>query len=171
MKKDSKEQQTKQQEKVEENAKCEPYQPQQAEDKSSEYLDLAKRIQAEFENFRKRTDVELTRARQEGEISVIEAFLPSLDTFKIAKKSISDPKVLEGVEMVENSILSALNKLGVEKIDAVGKMYDHNLHNVIAVAKDDSKQNDIILDEFQAGYKYKDKVIRYSKVIVNKKED
>ena len=140
-------------------------------DKSAEYLELAKRIQAEFENFRRRTDSELKRAREDGEISVIEAFLPSLDTFKVAKKSICDEKVLSGVEMIENSIFSALKSLGVEKIEAVGNAYDPHLHNAIAVMRDEGKENDIILDEYQAGYKFKDKVIRYSKVIVNKKED
>ena len=135
----------------------------------NEYLELARRIQAEFENFRKRTETELTRARQEGEISVIEAFLPCLDTFKIAKKSITDQKVLEGVEMIENNILATLEKLGVEKIEAIGQKFDHNLHNVIAIMRDEDKEEDIILEEYQAGYKYHDKVIRYSKVIVNKK--
>lgn len=140
-------------------------------DKSAEYLELARRIQAEFENFRRRTDIELKRAREDGEISVIEAFLPSLDTFKVAKKSISDEKVLSGVEMIENSIFSALKSLGVEKIEAIGCAYDPHLHNAIAVMRDEGKENDIVLDEYQAGYKYKEKVIRYSKVIVNKKED
>ncbi len=176
----------------EDEIKCEEYSPGQEENqeegckcgeecdcsekcacqsKEAEYLEMAKRIQAEFENFRKRTDLELTRARQEGEISVIEAFLPCLDTFKIAKKSITDPTVLEGVEMIETNIFQTLQKLGVEKIEAVGQPYDHNLHNVIALTKVDDKEDGIILDEYQAGYKYKDKVIRYSKVIVNKKED
>lgn len=140
-------------------------------DKSAEYLELAKRIQAEFENFRRRTDIELKRAKEDGEINVIEAFLPCLDTFKVAKKSIEDPKVLSGVEMIENGILQALKKIGVEKIDAIGSTYDPHLHNAIAVMRAEDKENDIILDEYQAGYKYKDKVIRYSKVIVNKKED
>ena len=73
--------------------------------------------------------------------------------------------------MIENSILETLKNIGVEKIDAIGKVYDPHLHNAIAVMKDESKENDIILAEYQAGYKFNDKVIRYSKVIVNKKED
>ena len=140
-------------------------------DKSAEYLDMARRLQAEFENFRKRTFFDIKKAREDGEIAVIEAFLPALDTFKVAKKSISDEKVLEGVEMIENNIFEALKKLGVSKIESVGVKYDPDLHNVIALSKDAGKDDDIILDEFQAGYKYKDRVIRYSKVIVNKKED
>ncbi len=135
------------------------------------YLDLAQRLQAEFENFRKRTHFEMIKAKEDGQISVIEAFLPCLDTFKVAEKSISDKQVLEGVKMIELSILEALKKLEVEKIEAVGEKYDPNLHTAIAVACVGDKENDIILEEYQAGYKFKNRVIRYSKVIVNKKED
>lgn len=141
------------------------------ESKEKYYLDLAQRLQAEFENFRKRSFFEMKKAREDGQISVIEVFLPCLDTFKVAKKSITDPQVLEGVEMIESSIREALKKLEVEKIEAVGKKYDPNLHSALAVASVKGKENDIILEEYQAGYKFKDRVIRYSKVIVNKKED
>lgn len=151
-------------EKCQKNCSC-------GEDKATEYLDMAKRLQAEFENYRKRTFFELKKAKEDGEINVIEVFLPCLDTFKVAKKSITDPKVLEGVEMIENNISQALEKIGVQKIESIGQKYDPNLHNVIAIANVADKENDIILDEYQAGYKYNDRVIRYSKVIVNKKED
>lgn len=151
-------------EKCQKNCSC-------GEDKVNEYLDMAKRLQAEFENYRKRTFFELKKAKEDGEINVIEVFLPCLDTFKVAKKSITDPKVLEGVEMIENNISQALEKIGVKKIESIGQKYDPNLHNVIAIASVEDKENDIILEEYQAGYKYNDRVIRYSKVIVNKKED
>ncbi len=147
------------------DCKCE------SEDKSLEYLDLARRVQADFDNYRRHASEQVDKARISGQVSVIEAFLPCLDTFKEAKKVITDPSVLEGVNMIENKIISALSELGVEKIDAIGQKYDAHLHNAIAVMRDEQKENDIILDEYQAGYKFKDKVIRYSKVIVNKKED
>ncbi len=140
-------------------------------DEKDRYLALAQQVQADFDNFRRRSREEIDRAKMVGQVSVIEAFLPCLDTFKEAKKSISDESVLQGVEMIENKILSTLAEIGVEKIESIGQVYSPHLHNVIAVMKDESKENDIILDEFQAGYKYKDKVIRYAKVIVNKKED
>ena len=140
-------------------------------DKSEEYLNLARQIQADFENFRRRTIEDLKQARFSGQASVIEAFLPCLDTFKEAKKSISDAEVLKGVEMIENKINEALKQIGVEKIISIGEKYNPHLHNAIAVRKDDSKENDIILEEYQAGYKFNDKVIRYAIVSVNKKED
>lgn len=141
------------------------------EDEAGQYLAMAQRLQADFDNYRKRVAEQLDFQKMEGKRSVIEVFLPCLDTFKEAKKSITDEKVLSGINMIENKIVSTLNGLGVEKIDAVGQKYDHNLHEVIAVMHDESKEDDIILDEFQAGYKFNGKVIRYSKVVVNKREE
>ena len=135
-----------------------------------DYLALAQRIQAEFENYRRRMADQLVIERQEGIVSVINVFLPCLDTFKEAKKSITDEKVLEGVNMIENKIMDALGRLEVERIEAVGQKFDPNFHDVIAVMHNQNYDDDIILEEYQAGYKYKGKVIRYSKVIVNKKE-
>ena len=135
-----------------------------------DYLALAQRIQAEFENYRRRMADQLVIERQEGIVSVINVFLPCLDTFKEAKKSITDEKVLEGVNMIENKIMDALDRLEVERIESVGQKFDPNFHDVVAVMHNENYDDDIILEEYQAGYKYKGKVIRYSKVIVNKKE-
>lgn len=143
----------------------------QNDDKAGQYLALAQRLQADFDNYRKHVAEQLDYQRNEGIKSVIEVFLPCLDTFKEAKKTISDEKVLAGVNMIEEKINNALKSLKVEKIDAVGQKFDHNLHEAIAFMKDESKENDIILEEFQAGYKFNGKVIRYSKVIINKRED
>lgn len=139
--------------------------------KEEEYLNMARVIQADFDNFRKKSYEQILQARQEGEIEAIEAFLPALDSFNEAKKMITDEKVLEGVEMIEKKILEALKMLGVEKIEAEGKPFDHNLHNAILVTHDNSLDDDVVSAEYQAGYKFKDKVIRYSQVIVNKKEE
>lgn len=139
-------------------------------DKNNQYLNLAKQIQADFDNFRRHAVEDIKKSRLDGQISVIEVFLPCIDTFKEAKKSINDENILKGIEMIEENILNALNNIGVEKIDSIGKKFDPHLHNVIAVMKDENQENDIILDEFQAGYKFNDKIIRYAKVIVNKKE-
>lgn len=132
------------------------------------YLAMAQRLQADFDNYRKHVAQQLDYQREEGKKSVIEAFLPCLDTFKEAKKSITDEGVLAGINMIEEKILNTLKNLKVEKIPSIGNVYDHNLHEVIAVMRDESKENDVILEEFQAGYTLNGKVIRYSKVVVNK---
>lgn len=140
----------------------------QLEEQARQYLDMAQRLQADFDNYRKRVAEQLDAQKQEGIKSVLEVFLPCLDTFKEAKKSITDEKILQGVEMIEDKIKSALKTLNVEKIETVGRKFDHNLDEVIATRHDENFEDDIILDEFQAGYKFNGKVIRYAKVIVNK---
>ena len=139
--------------------------------KEEEYLNMARVIQADFDNFRKKSYEQMALAKQEGEIQAIEVFLPAIDAFSEAKKVITDEKILAGVEMIEKKIFEALKILGVEKIEAVGKKFDHNYHNAIAVINDNSLDDDVVQTEYQAGYKFKDKVIRYSQVIVNKKEE
>ena len=151
-------------EKIEEEAN-------KSETQTIDYLDMARRIQADFDNYRRHAQEEIKKARLDGQISVIEIFLPCLDTFKEAKKNIQDENILKGFEMVENKINEALTSLGVEKMECIGQKYDPHVHNVIAVMRNDEYENDIILDEYQAGYKLNDKVLRYAKVIVNKKED
>lgn len=133
-----------------------------------QYLALAQHLQADFDNYRRHVAEQLDYQREEGKKSVLSVFLPCLDTFKDAKKNISDESVLAGINMIENKILDALKSLKVEKIETIGNKFDHNLHEVIAVMKDETKENDVILDEFQAGYTLNGRVIRYSKVIVNK---
>lgn len=139
-------------------------------DSNDDYLALAKQIQADFENFRRHAIEDIKQAKIAGQASVIEVFLPCLDTFKEAKKSINDQEILRGVEMIENKIIDALKNLGVEKIESVGEKYNPHIHNVIAVLNVADKENDVIVDEYQAGYIFNGKVIRYAKVIVNKKE-
>lgn len=136
-----------------------------------EYLDLARRVQADFENFRRHAIEDIKKARVDGQISVIEAFLPCLDIFKEAKKSIADENVLKGVEMIENKILSSLESLGVKKVQSIGEVYNPHVHNVIAVVRKEELENDIIVEEYQSGYEFNGKIIRDAKVIVNKKED
>lgn len=136
--------------------------------KVDQYLEMAQRLQADFDNYRKRVAEQLDYQRQEGVKSVIEVFLPCLDTFKEAKKNIADESVLAGINMIEGKILDSLKTLNVEKIASIGEKFNPNLHNVIAVMSDDSKDEDVILEEYQSGWTINGKVIRYSKVVVNK---
>lgn len=135
---------------------------------AEEYLNLARVIQADFDNYRKRSADQIEKAKIDGISQTVELMLPSLDAFKKAKENIKDANTLSGINMLEKAILSSLEKLGVEKIPAVGLPLDPNVHNVLAVAKNPQQEDGIILEEFQAGYKMKDKVIRCSQVLVNK---
>lgn len=167
-KKDTKE--AKEEPKVEEkeNAKDENLEQDKNKVLAEEYLNLARVIQADFDNYRKRSLEQIEKARVDGIVEAVELILPSLDAFKKAKENIKDENTLSGINMLEKAINLGLEKLGIEKIEAVGLPLDPNVHNALAVAKDEQKEDGIVLDEFQAGYKMKDRVIRCSQVLVNK---
>ncbi len=166
--KDKQEQKPKQEEQPKEEPKAEEVETDKNKALADEYLNLARVIQADFDNYRKRSIEQIEKAKTDGIAQAVELMLPSLDAFKKAKENIKDENTLSGINMLEKAINSGLEKLGVEKIQAVGLPLDPTVHNALAVAKDEQKEDGIILDEFQAGYKMKDKVIRCSQVLVNK---
>lgn len=139
---------------------------------ANEYLNMARVIQADFDNYRKRSAESIRQAKIDGIVSAVEVILPSLDVFKKAKQMIKDENAIKGIEMVENEINNSLKTLGVEKIETTNAQFNPNIHNALAVVEDKTKPNNCIIEEYQAGYKMGDKVIKYSQVIVNKlKED
>lgn len=137
-------------------------------DLAEEYLTMARVIQADFDNYRKRSIESIKKAKQDGTISAVECILPCIDVFKSAKDMIKDASALKGIEMVETEMLSALSKLGVNKIETKGAMFDPNLHNALSVMENKDLKDGQIIEEYKAGYTIGDKVIRYSQVIVNK---
>lgn len=141
------------------------------ESKVIDYIQTAQRLQAEFENYRKHSQEQINQSKMDGKIDAIRELIPVLDSFANAKKMVTDEKMLEGFNLIETQIVNAFKNMGVEKIDTKNQHFDPTLHNALAVQNNDELDNDIIIDEYQAGYKIKDKIIRYSQVIVNKKEE
>ena len=142
----------------------------QEPDLATEYLNLAKQVQADFDNYRKRTVEDIKKARIDGLVDAVKVILPALDVFDVALKQITDEKALEGINMVKTQLEKALIDLGITKIDCVGKPFNPHLHNAVLTQNSDEFADDIVTDEFACGYMYKDKVIRYSQVRVNKKQ-
>lgn len=138
------------------------------EPEKNEYLEMAQRIQAEFDNYRKRSNDIVKVSRQDGIIDAILKFLPAIDAIGKAKQMITDPKTLEGINLIEKELKNSLKALNIEEIEAQGKVFDPKFHNVIAVKYDNSLGDSVITDVYQAGYKIGDRVLRYSQVIVNK---
>ena len=138
------------------------------EPEKNEYLEMAQRIQAEFDNYRKRSNDIVKVSRQDGIIDAVLRFLPAIDAIGKAKQMITDPKTLEGINLIEKELKNSLKALNIEEIEAQGKVFDPKFHNVIAVKYDNSLGDSIITDVYQAGYKIGDRVLRYSQVIVNK---
>lgn len=127
-----------------------------------------KDLERDLENYRKRSRQEVENAKTDGMTKALEALLPSLDTFKKAKKVIKDDDSLEGVNMIEKGIMEALKKLNVNKIDCIGKKFDPNLHNAVLSVEDKKHKAGTVVDEVEAGYTLGDKVIRFSQVVVAK---
>ena len=138
------------------------------EPEKNEYLEMAQRIQAEFDNYRKRSNDIVKVSRQDGIIDAVLRFLPAIDSIEKAKQMITDPKTLEGINLIEKELKNSLKALNIEEIEAQGKVFDPKFHNVIAVKYDNSLGDSVITDVYQAGYKIGDRVLRYSQVIVNK---
>ena len=129
------------------------------------YLEISQRIQAEFDNYRKRTLRHSQDAYLEGKIDTIKLLLPILDSFRSAKKGCS-PENLKGLTQIENQFIKVFEQLGVEKIEADNKLFDPNLHEAVFTDEnaDDSIPENTITEVLQDGYMIKDKIIRHSMV-------
>lgn len=138
--------------------------------KSEELNNMLQRTMAEFDNFRKRTIKEKERIYNDAVTDMVKEFLPVLDNLERAmdtfnEKSV-DKEVLDGVTMVFNQLQEVFNKLGVEKIESVGEQFDPELHNAVMHIEDETIDDNTVVEEFQKGYKIKDRVIRHSMVKV-----
>ena len=131
------------------------------------YLNDLLRVQAEFDNYRKRMISALSDARKDGFIDAIEGFLPALDSFKMATEYIQDKNTLMGIKYIEKGILDTLSKMGVEEIVAEGE-FNPELHQAIDTDGSADVPSNHIVKEVAKGFTYKGKVIRYSQVIVKK---
>jgi molecular chaperone GrpE len=130
--------------------------------------DSYKRLVAEFDNFKKRTVKEKEAIYTDSVCDVITEILPILDNLDRALESFEDKEneYYKGVELVKRQTSEIFQKIGIEEVEAVGKTFDPALHNAIMHIEDENLSENTISMEFQKGYKYKDKVIRYSMVQV-----
>ena len=132
-----------------------------------DYLTDLMRLQAEFDNYRKRMQTALSDARQDGFMDAIEQFIPALDSFKMATDMITDKNTLMGIKFIEKGILDTLKKMGVEEIDASGK-FDPELHQAIDTDDSSDAESGMITKVAYRGFTYKGKVLRYAQVVVRK---
>ena len=140
------------------------------EEKIEELEDRVKRQMAEFDNFRKRTEKEKSHMYEVGARDVIEKILPVVDNFErglaaVPEEQKNDP-VIDGMDKIYRQLMTVLTDLGVEPIEAVGKEFDPNFHNAVMHVEDEELGENIVAEEFQKGYLYKDTVVRHSMVKV-----
>ena len=136
-----------------------------------ETADKLLRVQAEFENFKKRTQRERIAERTYKSQDLVNELLPALDNFvrALAVEPTEETKsILEGITMVYNQLNDALKSENVEVIETVGKEFDPNLHHAVMQVDDENYGSNIVVDELQKGYILKERVIRPAMVKVNK---
>ena len=129
------------------------------------------RLRADFDNLRRRTQLDREAAEKYRAQSLLTDLLPVIDNFERALQvevaSEDATSLYKGIEMVYKSLIEATKKEGLELIPAEGEVFDPTIHQAVMQEKDDSKDSGIILRELQKGYKLKDRVIRPSMVSVN----
>ncbi|MEH6941194.1 nucleotide exchange factor GrpE [Bacillus sp. JJ722] len=137
------------------------------EEMESRYL----RLQADFDNSRRRSKLDLEAAQKYRVQNLASELITSLDNFEralaVTTENEETKSMLQGLEMVHKSIVNALQKEGVEPIEAVGQEFDPNFHQAVMQVSDENYGANIVVEEFQKGYKLKDRVLRPSMVKVN----
>lgn len=132
-----------------------------------ELKQLLLRRQAEFDNFRKRTERERSEYLQYAGMEMVRELLPVLDDFERALKAdAGSPEYAKGVEMIYSRLLESLKKMGLEPMDTEGKKFDPHLHQAIERVETTDAEDHIILGEFQRGYFFKGKPLRPAMVRV-----
>ena len=132
-----------------------------------ELKDTLQRRQAEFDNFRKRTERERQEQIQYASMEVVGDVLPILDDFERALTAdTNSPEYAKGVQMIYQRMAESLKRTGLEPIDAAGKPFDPHLHQAIERVETNDSPDNTVLGEFQKGYHFKGKLLRPSMVRV-----
>ncbi len=130
--------------------------------------EMLQRAQADFINYRQRVEKEKAELVAYGKLETIKDLLEVFDNFERARNHF--PKELEGNEWaqgmlaVEKQFVAKMNEMGINRIPTVGQMFDPNLHEAIHMEPAKGKKSNEIIEEYEPGYIYKDKVLRYAKV-------
>ncbi|HSR36356.1 MAG TPA: nucleotide exchange factor GrpE [Desulfurivibrionaceae bacterium] len=143
-----------------------------AREEAKDLQDRLLRLAAEFENFKKRMQRERETAMKYAEEGLLRDLLPSLDNLERAveqgKTSGDAAGLLEGVEMTLSGLRNTLEKYGLKPVDGAGQPFDPNLHEALAMEASDTVPPNTILQEYQKGYMFKDRLLRAAKVVVAK---
>ena len=167
----------KEEEKTEETAepkKSKLFEKKNKKDKKDEQIadltDKLTRQMAEFDNYRKRTEKEKSAMYEIGAKDIVEKILPVVDNFErglqsVAEENKEDPFV-QGMDKIYKQLMTTLEGIGVKPIEAVGQEFNPDFHNAVMHIDDEEQPENVIVEEFQKGYMFGDKVLRYSMVKV-----
>jgi molecular chaperone GrpE len=160
-------QENEQLETIEPQAKIDP-----KDSQIEELTDTLKRLQAEFENYKKRIEKENAAHVKNANSSLVKELLPVMDSFELALKddNCENPEIAKyrkGLELIYSQLYSILEDYGLKVIDAKNQKFDPYKHEVLMV-KESTEPDDTILHEFQKGYILNDNIIRHTKVMISK---
>lgn len=140
------------------------------DEKIEELTDKLTRQMAEFDNFRKRSEKEKSQMYEIGAKDIIEKILPVVDNFERGLDSIPEEEkgspFAEGMEKIYKQLMTTLDSLGVKPIKAVGQEFNPDFHNAVMHVEDEEFGENVVAEEFQKGYMYRESVVRHSMVKV-----
>jgi molecular chaperone GrpE len=137
-----------------------------------EYLALAQRTQADFENYRKRMAREAATARERGVRQVVEELLPALDNFERAlaaaeaEEGDEDHHMTQGIRLVQQDLVAALGRVGIEPFSPKGETFDPTQHEAISQQPVEGAESGTVVEVYQQGYRLAGNVIRPARVVV-----
>jgi molecular chaperone GrpE len=134
-----------------------------------EYLDLARRAQADFENYRKRAAKEAALAGQRAKSGLVRELLPVVDNLERALASAGDDEqhLAEGVRLVHSELIAVLERNGVEQFDPRGERFDPGEHEALSMRSEDGAESGTVLDVVEKGYRANGSVLRPARVVVS----
>jgi molecular chaperone GrpE len=140
----------------------------EAEQQRDEYLELAKRTKADFENFRKRAAAQAQEAQLRGKIEVAREVIDAVDNLERALEAADGGEGLAaGVEMVLGGLRETLSRNGVEAVDPKGEKFDPNRHEALSTQPVDGTESGVVVEVLQKGYALGDQLVRPARVVVS----
>ena len=140
------------------------------DEKIEELTDRVRRQMAEFDNFRKRTEKEKSQMYDMGAKTIVEKILPVIDNFERGLAAVPEDNkedaFVVGMDKIYRQMLTVLEEAGVKPIEAVGAEFDPNFHNAVMHVEDETLGENVVAEELQKGYMYRDTVVRHSMVKV-----
>lgn len=140
------------------------------DEKIEELTDMVKRQMAEFDNFRKRTEKEKASMYEIGAREVIDKILPVVDNFERGLAAVPENEkespFADGMTKIYKQMMTVFEEIGVKPIEAVGQEFNPDYHNAVMHVEDEEAGENVVVEEFQKGYLYKDHVVRHSMVKV-----
>jgi molecular chaperone GrpE len=138
-----------------------------AQRERDEYLDLARRTQADFENYRKRAAKEAAAAGERAKSGLVRELLPIVDNLERALANAESGHLAEGVQLVHSELVAVLERNGVEQFDPAGERFDPSEHEALSMRDDDGAESGVVLDVVEKGYRSNGTILRPARVVVS----